>query len=154
MTKDNDTYIRSFEWSPDSKSIVYTDRKNRVNLLDVAGKKTTVLFQNPMAEIRDVTFSPDSKWLTYSRPAENQVSMVYVYDIAARKEYPVTDKWYDSHSPAFSTDGKYLIFASSRDFNPTYGSLEWNHVYNNMGGVYLALLQKILLLHSFRKMPK
>lgn len=95
-----------------------------------------------MAEIRDVTFSPDSKWLTYSRPAENQVSMVYVYDIAARKEYPVTDKWYDSHSPAFSTDGKYLIFASSRDFNPTYGSLEWNHVYNNMGGVYLALLQK------------
>lgn len=142
LTKDNDTYIRSFEWSPDSKSIVYTDRKNRVNLLDVVGKKTTVLFQNPMAEIRDVTFSPDSKWLTYSRPAENQVSIVYVYDIAARKEYPVTDKWYDSHSPAFSTDGKYLIFASSRDFNPTYGSLEWNHVYNNMGGVYLALLQK------------
>lgn len=68
-----------------------SDRKNRVNLLDVVGKKTTVLFQNPMAEIRDVTFSPDSKWLTYSRPAENQVSMVYVYDIAARKEYPVTD---------------------------------------------------------------
>ena len=64
LTKDNDTYIRSFEWSPDSKSIVYTDRKNRVNLLDVVGKKTTVLFQNPMAEIRDVTFSPDRKWLT------------------------------------------------------------------------------------------
>ncbi len=28
--------------------------------------------------------------------------------------------------------------ASSRDFNPTYGSLEWNHVYNNMGGVWSA----------------
>lgn len=142
LTKGNDTYIRSFEWSPDSKSIVYTDRKNRVNLLDVASKKTTLLLQNPLAEIRDVTFSPDSKWLTYSRPAANQVSIVYVYDIAARKEYPVTDKWYDSYSPAFSTDGKYLIFTSARDFNPTYGSMEWNHVYNNMGGVYLALLRK------------
>ena len=34
------------------------------------------------------------------------------------------------------------IFASARDFNPTYGSLEWNHVYNNMYGVYLTLLSK------------
>lgn len=142
LTKNNDTYIRSFEWSPDSKSIVYTDRKNRVNLLDVATKKTIELFADPVAEVRDVTFSPDSKWLTYSRPAGNQFNIIYVYDIAARKEYPVTDKWYESYSPVFSTDGKYLIFTSSRDFNPTYGSLEWNHVYNNMGGVYMALLSK------------
>lgn len=142
LTKNNDTYIRSFEWSPDSKTIVYTDRKNRVNLLDVAARKTTELFADPVAEVRDVTFSPDSKWLTYSRPAGNQFNIIYVYDIASRKEYPVTDKWYESYSPVFSTDGKYLIFTSSRDFNPTYGSLEWNHVYNNMGGVYMALLSK------------
>src|SRR5690606_9693899 len=30
----------------------------------------------------------------------------------------------------------------ARDFNPTYGSTEWNHVYNNMSGVYMALLSK------------
>ena len=142
LTKNNDTYIRSFEWSPDSKTIVYTDRKNRINLLNVATKQVTVAVQDPMAEIRDVTFSPDSKWLTYSRPANNEHNIIYVYDIAGKKEYPVTDKWYDSGSPVFSSDGKYLIFSSARDFNPTYGSLEWNHVYNNMGGVYLALLSK------------
>lgn len=142
LTKNNDTYIRSFEWSPDSKTIVYTDRKNRINLLDVATKQVTLAVQDPMAEIRDVTFSPDSKWLTYSRPANNEYSIVYVYNIADKKEYPVTDKWYDSDSPVFSNDGKYLVFSSARDFNPTYGSLEWNHVYNNMTGVYLALLSK------------
>lgn len=54
----------------------------------------------------------------------------------------MTDKWYNSSSPVFSADGKYLIFSSARDFNPTYGSLEWNHVYNNMYGVYIALLSK------------
>lgn len=142
LTKNNDTYIRSFEWSPDSKTIVYTDRKNRINLLDVATRQVTQAVQDPMAEIRDVTFSPDSKWLTYSRPANNEYSIIYVYNIADKKEYPVTDKWYDSGSPVFSNDGKYLVFSSARDFNPTYGSLEWNHVYNNMGGVYLALLSK------------
>lgn len=89
-----------------------------------------------------MTFSPDSKWLTYTRDADNEITVVYVYDIAGKKEYPVTDKWYNSSSPVFSTDGKYLVFSSARDFNPTYGWLEWNHVYNNMYGVYLALLSK------------
>ena len=46
-----------------------------------------------------------------------------------KKEYPVTDKWYESYSPVFSTDGKYLVFTSARDFNPTYSQTEWNHVY-------------------------
>ena len=80
--------------------------------------------------------------MTYSRVSDNNFSIVYVYDIAGKKEYPVTDKWYESYSPVFSTDGKYLVFTSARDFNPTYSQTEWNHVYNNMGGVYLALLSK------------
>ena len=142
LTKDNDTYIRTYAWSPDAKKLVYTDRKNRVNLLDVATKRVSTLTQSPLGEARDASFSPDSRWLTYSRVSENQYNIVYVYDIAAGKEYAVTDKWYNSDSPAFSTDGKYLLFSSDRDFNPTYGNLEWNHVYNNMGGVYMALLAK------------
>lgn len=142
LTKNNDTYIRSFEWSPDSKMIVYTDRKNRINLLDVAAKQVTMLLQDPAGEPRGVTFSPDNQWLTYTRTADNDFSIVYVFNLADKKEYAITDKWYQSSSPVFSTDGKYLIFSSARDFNPTYGSLEWNHVYNNMNGVYLALLSK------------
>lgn len=142
LTKDNDTYIRSFQWSPDSKSIVYSDRENRLNLVNVQSKNVHTLLQNPMAEFRDYTFSPDNAWLAYSRPADNEFSIVYLYEISSGKEYSVTDKWYNSSDPVFSTDGKYLIFTSARDFNPTYGSTEWNHVYNNMNGVYLALLSK------------
>lgn len=141
-TKNNDTYIRNITWSPDSKRIVYTDRKNRINLLDVATKQVSELSKSPLGEARNVSFSPDNNWLTYSRVSENNYSIVYLYDIAGKREHAVTDKWYDSGSPAFSSDGKYLIFSSDRDFNPTYGQLEWNHVYNNMGGIYLALLSK------------
>ena len=134
-TKNNDTYIRNITWSPDSKRIVYTDRKNRINLLDVATKQVSELSKSPLGEARNVSFSPDNNWLTYSRVSENNYSIVYLYDIAGKREHAVTDKWYDSGSPAFSSDGKYLIFSSDRDFNPTYGQLEWNHVYNNMGGI-------------------
>ncbi|MDR1884069.1 MAG: PDZ domain-containing protein [Prevotella sp.] len=142
LTKNNDTYIRGFEWSPDSRSIVYTDRKNRINLLDISSKQKTVLLQDPAGEPGGVVFSPDGKWLAYSRMEKNDFNVIYVFDIAAKKEYPVTDKWYESYSPAFSKDGKYLIFTSARDFNPVYGSKEWNHVYQASNGVYLALLSK------------
>lgn len=142
LTTNNDTYIRSFKWTPDGRKIVYTDRKNRINIVDVATKQVSTILQDPRSEIRDVAVSPDSKWLAYSRMAENTYNVIYVYNLDQKKEYPVTDKWYESYSPAFSTDGKYLVFTSARDFNPTYGSLEWNHTYNNMGGVYLAILSK------------
>ena len=142
LTKNNDTYIRAFSWSPDSRSIVYTDRQNRINLLEVASKKKTVLLQDPVGEPSGVSLSPDSKWLTYTRMESNNFSVVYVLNIDSKKENAVTDKWYESHSPVFSKDGKYILFSSSRDFNPTYGSKEWNHVYNRTNGIYLSLLSK------------
>ncbi len=142
LTKNNDTYIRSFQWSPNSKYLVYTDMKNRLVLLNVSTKNKTIILQDSLGSLRDATFSPDSKWLTYSRDASNNFAVVYVYNLAEKKEYPVTDKWYDSGSPTFSTDGKYLVFTSSRDFNPIYGAKEWNHVYRYENGVYLALLKK------------
>ncbi|MDR1337314.1 MAG: PDZ domain-containing protein [Tannerella sp.] len=142
LTKNSDTYIRDFEWSPDSRYIVYTDRKNRTVLVNTDNKSKTAVLQDPVGAPRGVTFSPDSKWLTYTRTASNDFSIVYVYSLAEKKEYPVTDRWYDSGSPAFSRDGKYLVFGSSRDFNPVYGAKEWNHVYRYENGVYLALLQK------------
>ena len=140
LTKGSDTYIRQVIWSPDSKTLLYTDRKNRLVAVDVASKKKQTLMQNPNGEPSGVAFSPDSKWLTYTKSAENEMGVIYVYNIATKAEYPVTERWYDSSSPVFSTDGKYLIFTSARDFNSTYSQTEWNHVYTRMNGIYMAML--------------
>jgi tricorn protease len=142
LTRGNDTYIRRFIWSPDSRRIAYTDRKNRIVLVDPASKQKKTVAQEPLGEFRTVNFSPDSRWLTYTRPAKNTFDVVFLYDIARQKEYAVTDRWYTSGSPLFSSDGNYLVFTSNRDFNPTYGTLEWNHVYNSMGNLYIALLKQ------------
>lgn len=142
LTKDNDTYIRNFYWTPDGKSIIYTDRKNRIVEVNAATKGKRTLVQNPGGEFRQVAISPDSKWLAYTKSDDNNMSVVYVFNIADGKEYPVTERWYDSGSPLFSEDGKYLYFTSERDMNPIYGNLEWNHVYTSMGGIYVALLSK------------
>ncbi len=140
LTKENDTYIRRLQWSPDSKSLLYTDRKNRIVVVDIASKSKQTIVQCPEREFYHVAYSPDSKWITYTRPAVNEMQVVYLYNLAEKKEYPVTEKWYNSGNPTFSEDGKYLIFSSNRDFNPIYGELEWNHVYTKTGGIYLAML--------------
>ena len=140
MTKGNDTYIRQLMWSPDSKNIIYTDRKNRVMMLDVATKNKKQLLHSPNSEFRSVSYSPDSKWITYTKPAKNTMSVVYAYNIPTGKEIAITEDWYNSSSPVFSTDGRYIIFTSARDFNPTYSQTEWNHSYNRMNGLYMALL--------------
>lgn len=140
LTKDNDTYIRQLLWSPDSKKVLYTDRKNRIVEVDVASKAKRTLMQNPEGEFYEVSYSPDSQWITYTKSGKNNMSVIYVYQLNSGKEYPVTEKWYSSSSPEFSSDGKYLIFSSERDFNPIYSQTEWNHAYNRMGGVYMALL--------------
>ena len=141
LTKDNDTYIRSLGWALDSKHIYYTDRKNRFVEVDLSGSKRTVM-QCPEAEFRFVDISPDSKWITYTRPAANEMDIVYLRNLESGKEYPVTERWYNSGSPTFSADGKYLIFTSDRDLNPQYSRIEWNYSFQDMSGVYMALLAK------------
>ena len=142
VTKGADTYIRSLQWSPDSKHILFTDRKNRVVEVDPFAKTRRTVMQNPESEFYGIEYSPDSQWLAYTKPAANEMNIVYLYNLASGKEYPVIERWYNSGSPTFSADGKYLIFTSDRDLNPQYSRIEWNYAYGDMSGVYMAMLSK------------
>ena len=142
VTKGSDTYIRSLTWAPDSKHLYYTDRKNRLVEIDPATKAARTVITNPAGEIYGFSISPDSKWIAYTKPAANEMGIVYVFNLDSGKEYPVTEKWYNSGSPLFSSDGKYLIFTSDRDLHPIYSRIEWNYAYGDMSGTYMAMLSK------------
>jgi tricorn protease len=142
ITEDNDTYIRSLQWSPDSKHILYTDRKNRIVEVDPSSKKKTTIMENPEAEFMEVSYSPDSKWIAYTKPAKNQLNVVYVYNFDSKKEYPVTTSWSNSSHPVFSADGKYLIFTSDNELHPIYSQVEWNYAYTDMRATYMVMLAK------------
>ena len=142
LTKDNDTYIRTLQWSPDGKKILYTDRKNRILEADPATKARKVIMTCPESEFYGVEYSPDSKWITYTKPAANEMNVVYVYNLETGKEYPVTERWYNSNGPVFSADGKYIIFSSDRDLSPIYSRVEWDYAYSNMSASYMAMLAK------------
>jgi tricorn protease len=142
ITSGADTYKYEFHWSLDSKKILWADKKLRLQFVDVETKKVTLVNQAKAWEIRDFAWSPDSKWVAFARQEVDAMPKVYLYSLASGKSTEVTDGWYASGSPAFSTDGKYLFFVSARDFNPIYSSTEWNHAYRDMQRAYFVTLAK------------
>ena len=142
VTTAADTYKYELLWSPDSKKILWADKKLRLQYVDVETKKVTLVNQAKAWEIREYVWSPDSKWVAFGRQEVNTLGKVHLYSIDSGKSTEVTDGWYGSGTPAFSSDGKYLFFVSSRDFNPTYSQTEWNHSYSNMSRIYFVTLAK------------
>ncbi len=142
ITENADTYKYSFRWSPDSKKILWGDKKMRLRYVDIESRKVTLIEKSPLWEIRDFAWSPDSKWVAYTRPAINQMNRICLFELATSTVTEVTDRWYTSSEPTFSNDGKYLFFTSARHFNPTYSMTEWNHSYSDMSGIYFVTLAK------------
>ena len=142
LTEHGDTYKYEIHWSPDSKKILWSDKKLRLEYLDVDTKAVTLVTQAKVWEIRDAVWSPDGKWVAYSQEEADGLSRVYLYSAEQNKNYAVTDPWYGSYDPAFSGDGKYLFFVSNRDFNPIYGETEFDFTYKDMARVYLTTLAR------------
>ncbi len=142
LTSNADTYKYSPLWSPDSKHLAWGDKKNRLQFVTVETKAVTLVTTSEAFEIHDFAWSPDSQWLTFTRPEQRRFPNVYLYGLEAKNTVQVTDGWFDVGSPEFSSDGRYLFFVSERSFNPTYGSTEWNHIYSDLQRIYLVTLAK------------
>lgn len=142
LTKNSDTYKFNPIWSPDGKYLLWGDKKLRLNLMNVETKKVEKIAQAEAWEIRDYSWSPDSKWIAYTLPRNGAVSKVMVYNIDTKESHEMTDDWYNANGPSFSSDGNYLFFVSGRSFNPIYSRTEWNHAYQDMDKIYFIALQK------------
>ena len=137
-------------WSPDSKKIAWADKDLQVWYVDVAEKKP-VLIEKPVragayskdvyGEINDYVWSPDSKWISYSKPSENGNSALYLYSLATAKITPVTTNFYNSNLPVFDPEGKYLYFLSDRDYNEVLGNFDFEFANPKTTRVYLATLK-------------
>ena len=140
LTSNGDTYKYQPQWSPDSKQLAWTDKMNRLQIVAIDTRQVRLAARSAAFEIRDFAWSPDSQWLAFTQPEPRQFANIYLYGLAASNTVQVTDGWFSSRSPTFSSDGKFLFFTSERTFNPTYSQTEWNHVYNDMERIYLLTL--------------
>lgn len=142
VTSGDDTYMYQPLWSPDSKKLMWADKKLRLRYVDVASKKISDAATAEAFEFNEYTWSPDSRWIAYTKPETEMMNRIYLHSLETGKAVVATDAWYNSANPTFSPDGKYLYFTSSRDFSPTFSQTEFNISYSDMTRIYLVTLTK------------
>ena len=140
LTENAETYKFKLKWSPDSKKILWNDKEMRLRYINIDSKEITDVAHSKKWEITNFDWSPDSKWISYSKRAENDLQQLFLYNLENEKSHELTDTWYHSSSPEFSENGKYLYFTSKRSFDPIYSETEWNHAYRDMSKIYLITL--------------
>ncbi|MDX9727116.1 MAG: PDZ domain-containing protein [Bacteroidales bacterium] len=127
-------------WSPDSRYLLFSDRTLFLKLVEVSSGKVTEVDHAVSSELRDYSFSPDSRWIAYQKEGTNEKPVIWVYDITSGKKTQVTDGIYSDQSPVFSLDGNYIFFASDRDYNLTFSSFEFDYLYNRATRLYAMAL--------------
>ena len=140
VTKDGDIWRFAPVWSPDSKMLVFGDKKQRLNVVDVASGRVRVIDSSTHNDITDYSWSPDSRFVTYIKNNELGIGDVWIHALANRRNYAVTSSMTDESEPVFDPQGRYLYFLSSRDQDLQFSSIEFNYMVTNSTRVYAAQL--------------
>jgi len=145
VTSDGDCYRFGVLWSPDSKKLLYWDKKLRLWYVDIETKQPVLMDQAEYAsgfsEEWLPDWSPDSRWVAYSKEGSNLANSLYLYSLEQKKIFRVTDGFYSDYNPVFDPDGKYLYFLSSRFFRPLSDEVDNRFSYHNMVGLFALTLK-------------
>ncbi|MFE0652856.1 S41 family peptidase [Streptomyces sp. NPDC059534] len=112
---------------PDGERLAIASHDGRLLLLDAtedSNGEVTELIASVNGPVRDLAFSPDGAWLTWSHPGIGRslrsIKMARISGPGARTVVDVTNGRFEDENPVFTRDGRYLAFLSWRGFDPVY----------------------------------
>ncbi len=142
LTRDHKIWKYPASWSPDGTYLLFADMTRRLQLLEVASAKITVVDRGERGDITDYTWSPDGRWIVYSKTGDNFQDSLYAYSTAEGKSRLLFADGFDNYAPEFSACGRYLFFVSKRDFSMNFSNYEFDFVYNRAERIYALPLTK------------
>lgn len=140
------------KWSPDGNHIAYSDKRGSFWYLTLTNpvpvKVDTAYYGAGMwgfGDARSLAWSPDSRWIAYTRDLPNMLRAVFVYSLEAKRARQITDGLAEAGFPVFADSGKYLYFAVSTDAGPTLGGGDLSALNRPVTrSLYLAVLDRSL----------
>lgn len=109
---------------PEGERLAVASHDGRLLLVDAAedsGGEVTELITSINGPVRDLAFSPDGAWLTWSHPGIGRsLRQIKIARIKDRLIVDVTNGRFEDENPVFTRDGRYLAFLSWRGFDPVY----------------------------------
>jgi tricorn protease len=79
-----------YAWSPDSTQIAYTASDNKLRVLNVATKTSKEISASRYGNIGSPSWSPDGKWLAYSKPDFTRTTDIFIAPSGGGEEKKVT----------------------------------------------------------------
>jgi tricorn protease len=109
---DIDALKFGYNWSPDSKEIAFASSDDKLRKLVVATKQVTVLDTSRYGGFGLPVWSPDGKWIAYSKPDASRTADVYMVASTGENQVPhkVTFDSNNDANPKFGPDGRKLYF--------------------------------------------
>jgi tricorn protease len=141
ITTDGTMYRYGPLWSPDNKKLLYWDKALRLWYVDVDQKQPVQVDQDHFQQIGDGAWSPDSKWIAYSKTGTNTQNSLYLYSLDQKKTFHISSGFYNDQNPVFDPEGKYLFFISTRFYYPSQGVFDQRFNYYDSTGIFALTLQ-------------
>ena len=107
--------------SPDGHWLAHYDKDQQLWIYDVKAKTDKQIAQSMNGDFGDISWSGDSRWLAYSESADNQFTQLKILNVDSGSIQTITSDRYNSSTPVWSTDGKWLYFLSDRNLKTTIG---------------------------------
>jgi tricorn protease len=142
VTTDGDIWRYPLLWSPDSRKLAFGDRKQRLRYAEVPSGKVVDVDHSTSSDITTYSWSPDSRFIAYTKLAKSQLSTIWVYSLDDRKTQQLSGELAGETEPVFDPAGRYLYFLSTRDYQLTFSGYETDYLYTSPTRVYAALLAK------------
>jgi len=109
----------AMQWTPDSKALLYTAADKKLYSYSVADAKTATISSDTVGRIGNFAISPDSKWVALSKQDRTLRSHVYIVPVGGGEERHISEDrvHYSEANPAWTGDGRYLVFTSAEGFS-------------------------------------
>ena len=142
VTRDGDIWRYPPAWSPDSRKLAFGDRKQRLRYVEVATGSVTDVDHSSENDITTYTWSPDSRFIAYTKQAKSQLSTIWIFALDDGKAFQLSNELASETEPVFDPAGRYLYFLSNRDFHLTFSGFEVDYLYTSPTRVYVGVLAK------------
>ncbi|MDX6611618.1 MAG: tricorn protease [Blastocatellia bacterium] len=140
ITHDGAAYRFGPAWSPDSTKLIFGEKTLKLFYVNINDGKPVQIAQSRNGGINDYDWSPDSRWIAYAKPNDNQFPQIHLYSLDKKQSYPIGNGMTPDSNPVFDATGKYLYFFSDRNLAPTFSNFELSFNYNNTTGIYAVTL--------------
>jgi tricorn protease len=105
-------------WSPDGNHIAFVDERARLRVLNAASESIQTIDvdgdNGGWSELQP-TWSPDSRWIAYSKSFANKLRRVMVWSSETGEVHAVTDPMASATTPEWDRGGRHLWFLASTD---------------------------------------